>query len=359
MFSLFVLSEPLCLNTEGLLPSIVSGIGWESGGRITTVSAVNTNYSIITTEIPIQYCFPLSLRLCLTIRSGSKCFPCYPEASHQPTMNRKAQSLWCLWIISHMSNPFSSSHKLYNAPPFEGEWPFFTLSSPNNPFVVPWQHFSAPVACGIPPLIAQNWVCNLFLHPISWWGIRVLLIIRRKRKRQEAQMGVVRLSSFYLTMSPCLSPTAAERKKVRGGDGGRELVTKPIIFTFLPLLASRHVIFNGLGDPGAGFEPAENTLSQMKLSEETACVQAFQSLLTCQLFRGDDRTLKTRLPSQILFAFHLITPQWSPVISFLSQNVPHVLGPFFFFRNEDASFGVKTQSQLSEKRSVEFQASHP
>lgn len=163
MFSPSVLSELLCLNTEGLFPSIVNRIGWESRGRITTVSAVNTNYSIITTEIPIQHCFPLSPRLCLTIRSGSKCFPCYPEASHQPTMNLKPQNLWCLGIISHMSNPFSSSHKLSNAPPFD--------PSPNNPFIVPCQHFSAPLACGI-PLIAQNWVCNLFLHPISVWGYK-------------------------------------------------------------------------------------------------------------------------------------------------------------------------------------------
>lgn len=62
-------------------------------------------------------------------------------------------------------------------------------------------------------------------------------------------------------------------------------MTKPIIFTYLLLPASRHVILNGLSDPWAGFEPLENMVSQMKLSQETACVrqQAFQTLLTCRL----------------------------------------------------------------------------
>lgn len=50
-------------------------------------------------------------------------------------------------------------------------------------------------------------------------------------------------------------------------------MTKPIIFTSPPLPASRHVILNGLSDPWAGFEPLENMVSQMKLSQETACVR--------------------------------------------------------------------------------------
>ena len=58
-----------------------------------------------------------------------------------------------------------------------------------------------------------------------------------------------------------------------------EGVTKPIIFTYLPLPASRHVILNGHCDPWAEFEPTENMVSQMKLSQATACVQqAFQPL---------------------------------------------------------------------------------
>ena len=54
-------------------------------------------------------------------------------------------------------------------------------------------------------------------------------------------------------------------------------MTKPIIFTSPPLPASRHVILNGPSDPWAGFEPLENMVSQMKLSQETACIrqQAF------------------------------------------------------------------------------------
>lgn len=44
-------------------------------------------------------------------------------------------------------------------------------------------------------------------------------------------------------------------------------MTKPIIFTYLLLPASRHVILNGLSDPWAGFEPLENMVSQMKLSQ--------------------------------------------------------------------------------------------
>lgn len=56
----------------------------------------------------------------------------------------------------------------------------------------------------------------------------------------------------------------------RGGGGVRRrgrIVTKPIIFTYLLLPASRHVILNGLSDPWAGFEPLENMVSQMKLSQ--------------------------------------------------------------------------------------------
>lgn len=44
------------------------------------------------------------------------------------------------------------------------------------------------------------------------------------------------------------------------------MVTKPIIFTYELLLASRHVILNGLCDPQAGVEPWENMVSQMRLS---------------------------------------------------------------------------------------------
>lgn len=74
-----------------------------------------------------------------------------------------------------------------------------------------------------------------------------------------------------------------------GAAEGR-VVTKPIIFTYLLLPASRHVILNGLSDPWAGFEPLENMVSQMKLSQETACVrQAFQMLLTCRLLERQDR----------------------------------------------------------------------
>lgn len=65
------------------------------------------------------------------------------------------------------------------------------------------------------------------------------------------------------------------REEARGGGVGCRggLVTKPIIFTSPPLPASRHVILNGLSDPWAGFEPLENMVSQMKLSQETACVR--------------------------------------------------------------------------------------
>lgn len=72
------------------------------------------------------------------------------------------------------------------------------------------------------------------------------------------------------------------------------IVTKPIIFTYLLLPASRHVILNGLSDPWAGFEPLENMVSQMKLSQETACIrqQAFQTLLACRLLEPYDRNLQ-------------------------------------------------------------------
>lgn len=62
-------------------------------------------------------------------------------------------------------------------------------------------------------------------------------------------------------------------------------MTEPIIFTYLSLPASRHVILNGPSDPWADFEPLENMVPQMKLSQETACVQhAFQPFLTCSLY---------------------------------------------------------------------------
>lgn len=55
------------------------------------------------------------------------------------------------------------------------------------------------------------------------------------------------------------------RKRTAGSEG--RMVTKPIIFTFLPLPASRRVILNALSDPWAGFESLENMVSQMKLSQ--------------------------------------------------------------------------------------------
>lgn len=64
----------------------------------------------------------------------------------------------------------------------------------------------------------------------------------------------------------------SKRGRGSGGGGGAEerIVTKPIIFTYLLLPASRHVILNGLSDPWAGFEPLENMVSQMKLSQENS-----------------------------------------------------------------------------------------
>lgn len=55
-----------------------------------------------------------------------------------------------------------------------------------------------------------------------------------------------------------------EGKKGEGGLEGR-MVTKPIIFTYGLLPASRHVILNGLSDPCAGFEPWESMVSQIRL----------------------------------------------------------------------------------------------
>lgn len=43
------------------------------------------------------------------------------------------------------------------------------------------------------------------------------------------------------------------------------MVTKPIIFTYGLLPASRRVILNGLSDPRTGFEPLESMVSQMRL----------------------------------------------------------------------------------------------
>lgn len=62
-------------------------------------------------------------------------------------------------------------------------------------------------------------------------------------------------------------------------------MTKPIIFTFLPLPASRRVILNALSDPWAGFESLENMVSQMKLSQLAIGRSSLplQTPLTCRL----------------------------------------------------------------------------
>lgn len=108
------------------------------------------------------------------------------------------------------------------------------------------------------------------LHPISGGaeGFPLLIIWHRNRVtvssriRQVAQVDIARLgSSCFVVLSPA---------GVKTGWGGGWLVTKPIIFTYLLLPARRHVILNGLSDPWAGSEPLENTVSQMKLSWETA-----------------------------------------------------------------------------------------
>lgn len=62
-------------------------------------------------------------------------------------------------------------------------------------------------------------------------------------------------------------------------------MTKPIIFTYLLLPASRHVILNGLIDPRAGFEPLENMVSQMKLSQRRL-VAAFSLAFLLSLIRA-------------------------------------------------------------------------
>lgn len=91
-----------------------------------------------------------------------------------------------------------------------------------------------------------------------------------------------------------VTPFVVTARSNRGREVEGRIVTKPIIFTYLLLPASRHVILNGLSDPWAGFEPLENMVSQMKLSQETACVrqQAFQALLTCRLLERHDKNLQ-------------------------------------------------------------------
>lgn len=95
-------------------------------------------------------------------------------------------------------------------------------------------------------------------------------------------------------MSLCLSSLPGVKRGVEQGEVAGWLVTKPIIFTYLLLPARKHVILNGLNDPWAGFESLENTVSQMKLSQETACIrqQAFQTLLTCRLLEHYGRNLQ-------------------------------------------------------------------
>lgn len=102
---------------------------------------------------------------------------------------------------------------------------------------------------------------------------------QEQSKRQDEQLRWV-VGGWAPLASPVSLGLSSPARKGRAG-----MVTKPIIFTYLLLPASRHVILNGLSDPWAGFEPLENMVSQMKLSQETACIrqQAFQTLLTCRL----------------------------------------------------------------------------
>lgn len=128
-----------------------------------------------------------------------------------------------------------------------------------------------------------------------------MIICHRSREtasvwiRQVAQVGVERLVSSYPRHVTVFAITGRSK---RGGETGK--VTKPIISTYLLLPASRHVILNGLSDLWAGFEPLENMVPQMKLSQKTACIQqqVFQSLLTCRRFRhyDEDFFTKTLIP---------------------------------------------------------------
>lgn len=112
------------------------------------------------------------------------------------------------------------------------------------------------------------------LHPISGGaeGFPLLIIRHRSRVRalplirRVAVVGVARWGSCYA--SPCHSVCRHGGKGLEG-----RLVMRPIIFTYLLLPASGHVILNALRDPCAGFGPLENTFSKMKLSQETACAQ--------------------------------------------------------------------------------------
>lgn len=114
------------------------------------------------------------------------------------------------------------------------------------------------------------------LHPISGGagGFPLLITCHRSRlpATSAAQVDAGRPGCSYL--APAVVTARSEEKKEEEEEGGGEgggAVTKPIIFTFLLLPASRHVILNGLSDPWAGCEPLENMVSQMKLSQETAC----------------------------------------------------------------------------------------
>lgn len=113
-----------------------------------------------------------------------------------------------------------------------------------------------------------------------------------ERTRRAAQVGVGE-AGLLLPRRVTWFVVTARSKKKGGGEVERRMVTKPIIFTYLLLPASRHVILNGLSDPWAGFEPLENMVSQMKLSQETACIrqQAFQTLLTCRLLEHHNSNL--------------------------------------------------------------------
>lgn len=88
------------------------------------------------------------------------------------------------------------------------------------------------------------------------------------RTRRGAQVAVRGLEAGPLSPRRVTGCVYRQHKKKKG-EGALEgwVVTKPIIFTYGLIPASRHVILNGFSDPCAGFEPWENMAPQMRLSQ--------------------------------------------------------------------------------------------
>lgn len=149
------------VSTQKVSSPLLSPIrfGRESCESINAVSAVNTNQSLITTEIPIHYCFPPEcspapnhlhyFNSIYHVTLSSLTFPQCPSL-----ISPGPKSMLCVDNFPHVHAGLLF-HILYSATLPLGKCPlFFYFPWPHHPIIMLCQHFCVPLASGIPPLIA-------------------------------------------------------------------------------------------------------------------------------------------------------------------------------------------------------------